>query len=42
MANVRSSVLLMLTAALSLVLALATRRPTPILRLPGETLAVWG
>lgn len=42
MAKVRASVLLVLTAALSLVLALASRRSTPILRLPGETLAVWG
>lgn len=41
MANVRASVLLVLTAALSLVLALATRRQTPIHRPPGETLAVW-
>ncbi len=42
MRNLRASILLVLTAALSLVLARTTRRPTPAIYPSGETLAVWG
>lgn len=42
MGSVRASVLRVLTAAVSLVLALTTRGRARAIHLPGEALAVWG